>query len=162
MTVPDQRLRFAVECDSIEQVLALLGLTKALGLNPHMGVANDLDHEALRKMNGAAAKRKYRKKLKAKNGVDTAGRPLGGKSGQVKPKRYSRFMLVRVAETPPPGLSARALEILAALRAEYGNDPFPKGRAKAVLRKRLKMNSPTGNVTMLVDNGGLVAAEPSG
>lgn len=75
-----------------------------------------------------------------------------------KSKRRSSLMRVKIG-TPTehiPPLVAKAHE---ALKKEFGDEPFKKGLASAVIQRALKSKTrPTSHVGMLLDSGGLVRA----
>ena len=142
-----RRLRFAVDCDTTEQVLDLLALTKALGLSPKLGATGAEDEPA--RLNGHA-RRKYTRKAKE----EASQREKPG-----KPKRYPQTLLVRVADTLPAGVPPKVAEVFKALRTEFGTDAFQKRIAKGVVIRRTKIKSPTSHITKLMDVGGLVPAE---
>lgn len=75
-----------------------------------------------------------------------------------KGKRRSSLMRVKIG-TPTehiPPLVAKAHE---ALKKEFGDEPFKKGVASAVIQRALKLKTrPTSHVGMLLDAGGLVRA----
>lgn len=85
-------------------------------------------------------------------------RAKGTQSTRRKTKRRSSLMRVKIG-TPTehiPPLVAKAHE---ALKKEFGDEPFKKGLASAVIQRALKSKTrPTSHVGMLLDSGGLVRA----
>lgn len=152
LEAPARRLRLAVDCDTMEQLLTLLTVTKSLGLRPHLGAANGVDEEA------APAIRKYARQKKPKANGDARPEVRTKHS-----KRYSMSMLVRMSDQEP-ALQERVIapadvKVWQVLKAEFGDQPFRKGDAKQVLVKRLKLSSPTNYVSHLMRGGGLIPAD---
>jgi hypothetical protein len=72
-------------------------------------------------------------------------------------KRRSGNMQVKLASISPNAVPPRVWAARTAIQKEFGDKPFPKGQANAVIQRDLKMKSrPTGMIAMLMDAGGLV------
>jgi hypothetical protein len=76
--------------------------------------------------------------------------------GAKRPKRHPGKMSVKLGTRPegPP----RLVEVHQTLYKEFGTVPFEKRLAKGVLIKKLKMTGASGQVSALMNRGGLVPA----
>lgn len=127
-------IKFVARLENLDQLEALLLVTKGLGVVPELGV------ETVPLPSKSPRPRKSTKRGK-----------------RAKPKRYSKTMLVKMGPTPDSG-PPKLKEVHAALKEEFGPKPFVKGEAKAVLRRKLKAGGSTSYVTALMDRGFMVPA----
>jgi hypothetical protein len=78
--------------------------------------------------------------------------------GNARPKRYKASMQIRLGPEPTDG-PPKLIVVHRALRKEYGDEPFRKGDAKQVLRRRNVGGSSTSYMTKLLDRGSIVPAQ---
>lgn len=141
--MPARKLRFAVDCDTTDQVLDFLALAKRHDLAPHMGNAN----------NGFD----FASELAARPAVPAAADRLS--SSKNGPQKYPPNLMVRIGERPAEGsVQPRVLKLFDVLKAEFTDQPFRKGSIKSRLRdkKLFELSTGTGLVTRLIETDGLV------
>jgi len=126
-------LRVAVDCTSIEEVLALVEFTKSLGLTPMMGAGPIApDPVVIPPRMGEKKKKKVPHSKK-------------------RPKKYPASMQIRLAEPPPKDAPKPIREGYRKLKRKFGEDPFEKGIARS-----MKIQSQT--MARILDSGFAIPA----
>jgi hypothetical protein len=126
-------LRIAVDCQTLEQVLALLACTKGLGLTPQIGMGEPIARERAPRKKESAPKKKKRPSR-----AEISGNPP-------KPKRYPPSMQVRLIQPPGKDAPPKLRESYKKLHKKFGEAPFRKSEA------RPHLNGSSTYLTKLLD-----------